>query len=288
MPSAQLNTHTKKHKNIKIMSSTLPKITSIILASAALSFAAEGTEEKEVNSLVSNASIGEVIGNFSASISADYESEFIFRGKQLADAVVSPSVNLGYDFGHGFAAYLGWWGCFSTDDYQGSNYQEDDLFAGITYTIENFTIDFGYTLYTYASGGSTNENELKLCLSYDTSELMGDFAISPYVAGYYNFTYDGTVIEAGLSYAAPITKWLINENWATIDLAVAGGYADYNGGMADGGYAYLMASAGVSVAITDNWSISVGGRYSCNNDAEYTLDGRKSNFWLGASTSIGF
>lgn len=263
----------------------IASVSTIILASAALGFAEEAP--KEINALIGNASLGEIVKNFSFSATADYESEFIFRGKQLAERTIAPQVDVGYDFGSGFAAYAGWWGCFSTDDTAGS-YKENDLYAGLTYSIKNFTIDFGYTAYTYPDAGSTNEHELKIALSYDTSEFLGDFAVSPYVAYYYNLTYSGSVIEGGLSYSAPITKWVIDETWGTLDLAVAGGYGDYKGGLADGGFAYLMTSADVSVAITDNWSISAGGRYSINNDASYTLDGHKSNLWFGAKTSVGF
>ena len=136
--------------------------------------------------------------------------------------------------------------------YKRQGYGENDLYAGATYSIENFAVDFGYTAYTYPSSGSTVENELKLSLNYDTSEFLGDFAVSPYVSGFYNLTYSGTVIEAGLSYSAPITKWVLGQNWGTIDLAAFGGYADYIGGMAEvGGYAYAGFSAGATVAVSD-------------------------------------
>ncbi len=103
-------------------------VSTIILASAALGFAEEAP--KEINALIGNASIGEIVKNFSFSATADYESEFIFRGKQLAERTIAPQVDVGYDFGSGFAAYAGWWGCFSTDDTAGS-YKENDLYARV-------------------------------------------------------------------------------------------------------------------------------------------------------------
>lgn len=73
----------------------------------------------------------------------DYESEFIFRGKQLAGPVVCPEVDVSYDIGSGFSSYIGWWGCYSTN---GGGYGENDLYAGLNYSIDNFTIGFGYTV----------------------------------------------------------------------------------------------------------------------------------------------
>ncbi len=273
------------------MKAKLLNISTIMLSSAVALFA-DDKSTKEVNTIGDISYTKSVIEKFSASATVDYESEFIFRGKQLAGPVICPSVNVGYDIGSGFSSYVGWWGCYSTN---GGGYGENDLLAGISYSIENFTIDFGYTAYTYSGAATSefaNEHELKLIASYDTSEYLGDFAVSPYVAAYYNITYSGIVIESGLTYSAPITKWLIDQNWASIDLAGYFGYADYKGGLSDnGGYVYAGASADVSFAITEYWSISAGVRYSCNNDHDggfSAISGRENNVWFGVKTSIGF
>ena len=273
------------------MKAKLLNISTIMLTSAVALFA-EDESTKEVNTIVDTSYAKNVIEKFSVSASVDYESEFIFRGKQLAGPVISPELDLAYDIGSGFSPYIGWWGCYSTN---GGGYGENDLYAGVNYSIANFTIDFGYTAYTYsgaATYGFKNEHELKLMASYDTSEYLGDFAICPYIAAYYNITYEGKTIEGGFSYSAPITKWLVGENWASIDLAACAGYADYNGGLSDhGGYAYVGTSANISFAITDYWSISGGVRYSCNNDNDggyAAIGGKENNVWVGVKTSIGF
>lgn len=272
------------------MANKITALTCALTIAAASVFAADAsTPEKEINSLSDIQVASDVLSKFSAAASVGYESEFIFRGKQLAGPVVCPEVDIAYDIGAGFGAYVGWWGCYSTD---GAGYGENDLYAGATYSIENFAVDFGYTAYTYPSSGSTVENELKLSLNYDTSEFLGDFAVSPYVSGFYNLTYSGTVIEAGLSYSAPITKWVLGQNWGTIDLAAFGGYADYIGGMAEvGGYAYAGFSAGATVAVSDYWKLSAGVRYACNNDSDggyAAVGGKENNVWFGVGMSIGF
>lgn len=247
------------------------------------------TAAESISALAGNESVKGIVEKLSASAMVGYESEFIFRGKQLAGHVITPEVDLSYDIGACFGAYVGWWGCYTADNsnYSG-NYEENDIYCGVTYSIENFTIDFGYTAYTYPIEGWQNEHELKLALSYDTSELLGDFAICPYVAGYYNFTYSGTTIEAGLSYSAPITKWLIGEEWGTLDIACFGGYADYTaGGLADDcGYGYAGAKIDAVVKITDFWAVSAGIRYAANSDGKG--EGNDSLLWYGVSTTFGF
>lgn len=239
-----------------------------------------------ITSLVSNANAGKILDRFSASIGAAFESEFVFRGKQLAGPAVSPSAEVGFDAGKGFGAYAGWWGCYSADNSNAlGEYEENDIYCGVTYSLENLTADFGYTAYTYPASGSANEHELKFALSYDTSEFLGDFALSPYAAFYYNFTYSGTTIEAGLTYSAPVTAWVLGEEWGTLDFNFFGAYADYKlGGMSDGGYAYAGFSADAVVKITEIWSFSAGIRYAANNDSL----GKDSLLWYGLGTSLAF
>jgi len=274
----------------EIMTAACLLASSTLMYAADLSAASATAPAKEINTLCDIADIAPVLEKFSASISVDYESEYIFRGKQLAYGVVCPEADIGYDIGSGFGAYIGWWGCNSVDG-EHANYEENDIYCGATYSVENFTIDFGYTLFTYA-GSAKNENEIKLMVSYDTSELLGDFAVSPYVAGFYNFTYSGTVIEGGLSYSAPVTKWILNQNWGTVDLAASVGYGDYSEGMTyGGGYTYVALRGDFNVALNDYCSISAGVRYSHNNDNDEgyaAIAGKEDNVWFGTSFSIGF
>lgn len=264
------------------MKKTIAKTALFILASALSAEAAESG----VESIFAKDSLRECAKRISVSATADYESEFVFRGKQLAGPVISPEIDISFDIGAGFGAYAGWWGCYSTN---GFGYKENDLYAGVAYSANNLSIDFGYTAYTYPDSGSQKESEIKLILSYDTSDLLGDFAVSPFVAGYYNFTYEGKVIEFGLSYSAPISKWIISENWAAIDISAFGGAADYKGGMSDGGYVYAGATADLALAISDNWKLSIGIRYATNDNGSYgAVGGREQNFWYGVKTSIGF
>ena len=224
--------------------------------------------------------------NFSASATVAYESEYIFRGKAQAGHGINPMVDLGYDFGNGLAAYAEYWGFYGVDN----GFGENDFYAGLTYTIENITFDVGYLGYTYNDSESKNESEIMVAVSYDTTDLLGDFNVSPFAAFYYNYTYSGTTVEGGLSYEAPVTKWLIGENWGTINLAAYVGYADYRDGLTyHGGYVYTGVSADAVVQVTDNMALSAGIRWACNNDgAEENIGGKQQNLWFGTAVIFGF
>ena len=257
----------------------------LIVCLAGASFA-DGGAEMEISSLFGNPSLGEYAERVSASAGADYESEYVFRGKQLAKSVICPGVDISYTFKDGLAGYIGWWGCYSTD---GFGYGENDLYAGMRCNAGNLGIDLGYTAYTYTSDNTTCENEIKLKFDYDTSEFLGDFAVNPFVAGYYNFTYEGKTLEFGIAYSAPISKWILSENWGSIDISAFGGAAHSDAGMADGGYMYAGVSADLSVKLTDFWTLSVGVRYATNDNGSYAaVAGRENNVWYSAKTSFGF
>lgn len=241
--------------------------------------------QKEVNTLFENELLAKPFERFSASATVAYESEYIFRGKYQSGHGINPIVDMGYDIGSGFAAYAEYWGFYGVDN----SFGENDFYAGITYTIENVTFDVGYLGYTYNEDNTTNENEFMVNVSYDTVDFFGDFNVSPFAAFYYNYTYSGTTVEGGLSYAAPVTKWLIDENWGTLNFAAYVGYADYCGGLTNGGYVYTGVSVDAVIQVTDNMAIAGGVRWSCNNDGKSENIGeREQNISFGTAIIFGF
>lgn len=299
------NLKLKLKTQLKTMENRLIISIAAIFASASALFAAEAAPaassaqnapcaaktqcaapEKEVNTLIDTELLSKPLENFSASATVAYESEYIFRGKAQAGHGINPMVDLGYDFGNGLAAYAEYWGFYGVDN----GFGENDFYAGLTYTIENITFDVGYLGYTYNDSESKNESEIMVAVSYDTTDLLGDFNVSPFAAFYYNYTYSGTTVEGGLSYEAPVTKWLIGENWGTINLAAYVGYADYRDGLTyHGGYVYTGVSADAVVQVTDNMALSAGIRWACNNDgAEENIGGKQQNLWFGTAVIFGF
>lgn len=262
-----------------------------IFASAAALSAAEATvtaapaaqaeaPKKEINTLLDKEVLAKPFENLSASASVAYESEDIFRGKLLAYHTVMPSVDFGYAITDGLSAYANYAGAYGADN----SYGENDFGAGVAYSIDNFTFDLGYIAYTYTNDAK-NEHEIAFQVSYDTVDFLGDFNVSPFAAFYYNFTYCGTVLEGGLSYSAPVTKWLLDENWGSLDSAVYVGWLDYVDGDHNG-YVYAGASVNAVVQVTDNMAVSAGVRWACNNDGG--ADNHEQSVWFGSAVSFGF
>ncbi len=268
----------------------------IIIASAlagcsVLANAAEtaNAETSEINSLSDEPVLSACLERISESVSAGYESEYMFRGYNICGGIVSPAVNLDCALGAGFGVYAGYWGAFSACDMSSADsfndtvdghYCESDFLAGITYSVENFEIEAGYIAYVYDTGGNTNE--IKAGVSYDTAELLGDdFAFSVYAAGYYDATLSAKTLEGGISYSAPATKWLFGSNWGTLDFS---GYAGYNYAPETHSF-YTGLSFGATVAVTEYCSISAGMRYMYYNNE---TSGCGNKVWLGTAITIGF
>ena len=236
-----------------------------------------------------------VLDKFSASVTVGYESEYVFRGIRNAGDSVNPQVDLGYDFGAGFAAYIGYWGNYEVAG-SANKLEESDLYAGITYTIKNITFDVGVINYIYPEANS-DEWEWKAAVSYDTTDLLGDFNVCPSFAYFYNNKYNVNTFEAGLSYSAPVMKWINGDNWLTIDSSVVYGFIcreAYNSQAGD--YSYFQVKSDVVVSITNYCSWSLGIRYSLassnsqywNNGAYNGIDECGSYLWFGTAISFGF
>lgn len=108
-----------------------------------------------------------------------------------------------------------------------------------------------------------------------------DFALTPYAAGYYDLTLSAKTLEGGLSYSAPITKWLIGSNWGTLDIA---GYAGYNYTPESHSF-YTGFAFGGTASITEYCSVSAGMRYQYYNNE---ISDCGSKVWFGTSISVGF
>ena len=255
-------------------------------------------QEKSAESLADLNFGAKALDRFSAAVSVAYESEYNFRGVHNAGASIQPQVDLGYDFGAGFAAYFGYWGTYEIEN-NDNRFNESDIYFGATYTVANFTFDVGAICYMYPEDarqaavydGHDAEWEWKAAISYDTTDLLGDFNVSPSIAYYYNYTLDVNTLELGLFYSAPVMKWINGDNWLTLDSSVVYGYiCAYGGANRDAGdYSYFQIKSDVVVSITDYCSWSFGLRYSLasHNASE---DGRynPSQIWFGTGMSFGF
>lgn len=263
------------NKKVLILTASLLSFSGVYAETAEVSSSAP--KEAETTGVLSK----EILKNFSADISLGYESMYVFRGIALANSSIQPSVELGYKIFEGAKIYGGFW---NSTALKSDETFEVDLYGGVQYEISSFTFDVGYTYYLYPSD-SFHTNEIKAGVSYDTSEILGDFNISPSVYYYYDFNLEQNYVEVALSHSSPISKWMFGKEYLSWENSVFGGYSKYE----DGSYGYAGVSSSLALKLMDNLSVSAGIRYAWNSySKDELLLGSNSNLWFGTSINVSF
>lgn len=192
-------------------------------------------------------------------------------GSSMSDLAFNPSLEYSFDLPADFTLTLGtWWDVNSgkdtgVDPLIGGNIQEIDLWAGLSYSIDKFTVGVTYQAWIYAG---TTEDILDVKLAYDTflspsltfhNRLNENFGV---------YGDSGTVAVLGLSHTfelGPVSlstplnfAYNLNEN--------------FNGLGSDDGYAYT--SLGLQAAYPleflgdcyGEWSLLAGLTYYLTED----------------------
>ena len=255
-------------------------ITSLALTLSALA----NEQQKEINTLADEQVCAKILDKISVYALASYESEYVSRGLKWGGRTGVMEVDLSYDFGNGFGGYSGVWMCDVLDTRKDPNHfqSEFDLYTSLTYTTNNLTLELGYLAYLYAKAFETT-HEIKFAFVYDTAEYFGEFNVSPKMRCLYDFVLESTLIEGGLKYSAPVTKWLIDRNWGTINLSALYGWSTKIDGA---GYSYFTTTADACVAINKYCSFSVGIRYSYAYNAPEHYRNTRDTIWFGTGLSI--
>ena len=134
-------------------------------------------------------------GKVSVTLGVDWVSQYFFRGYNILNngIILQPYADLGFNLWKGdgpinsLSANVGIWNSFS-DGHQPTGtgtrttWTEADLYAGFTVGfLDNFSLSATYQVYKYPDIASAEQQELQFKLSYDDSELMGPFSLSPYI-----------------------------------------------------------------------------------------------------------
>ena len=129
-------------------------------------------------------------GALTFSLGADITTNYIFRGYEQEDSglILQPYAEVGAPIGDtGVDFYAGVWNSIHSEqtlaDGNGAkDFYETDLYVGVAFAVaEKFGIDISYVGYFYPNGAFNDIHELDIAVSYDDSDDLGDFALSPYV-----------------------------------------------------------------------------------------------------------
>jgi len=261
------------------------------IASLAIASVAAGLSAQETGSSLTDLSI---TGTF------DFETEYVFRGVQLAPQSFQPSVEFGFPV-LGGDLYTGIWTNqpIATD---GVNTQanivgnEIDFYGGFAYPVTDmFTADIGFTYYWYPEATTGNIGQTREIYV----GVSADVLLSPAIYFYYDFDLQQTVLEFSIGYSFDLGEYVGAEG-ISIDVGAYYGWLsseDTNplgAGDQKNGYGYVGATADLVYAFSENVSASVGVRWAYNNDGDGAVpgfsvnSGKESSVWFGATLGFAY
>jgi uncharacterized protein (TIGR02001 family) len=207
----------------------------------------------------------------SMSANFGYETDYYFRGVQLADGIYTGGVDLSYgDF------YAGLWTANPNDNAYSN---ELDLYAGYGMSIsDTISADFGFCYYTYPDlDDDIFDNDVNTLEFY--AGLAFDIPASPSIYVYYDKDLEAWTAEGSIGYSAPLSEK------TSLDFALSAGGVDTDGG-AD--YFYGQLSVDYIYNLTDSSAFSIGGRFTMATEDYAKYGDDDSDFWGGASFTCGF
>ncbi len=209
-----------------------------------------------------------------------YETHFISYGQDVwgggsswDDALVHPSLELDFNLGGGWQAYINtWWDVNNLGETTiGSNIQEVDVNAGFYYTLDKWKFQLGYGAWMY---GSQTEHIIDGKVSYNDGLINPFLMLHGRVADEISFD-TGLVTQVGI---APTTT--IGPVALAFPITASFDTENFHGG--DAGFAYVSAGISVSIPITKHISATVAGTYYHTSD-DVIPGNPDSDFVLGSA-----
>jgi uncharacterized protein (TIGR02001 family) len=208
----------------------------------------------------------------SVTVDVTYVSDYVFRGSQLDDASVQPSVEASYgDF------YAGLWHTSAVSGNNGAT--ETDLYAGYGFAInDTLSLDAGVTRYTYSGGSGADTTEVYV-------GVAADVVLSPSLYYYHDFDLETSTVIASVGYSLPVDA--IN---TSLDFSASAGYVQNGAGAApllNEDYTYGSVGVSIPYALSETASLTVGVEYIYNDTVSFR-NGEQDGLVGSAGISIGF
>ncbi len=211
-----------------------------------------------------------------------YDTDYMFRGVQFAQNLVSGTIDVVVPINKTFSLDLNAWYGASVDDSAaafagGGSYGELDLSATLLAKItSNLTAGLKYTWYDYVGNAGhslkdVNEIGITLATTLKTIDLSA--------GAYYDFTAEGYYYEFGASHAFKINDWLSLVPGALISFG-----SNYYG--VDGGnHIKLSLAAPIKLSKTATLTPYIAGNLPYDSLKD---NGEKDRVYGGVSLSITF
>jgi len=201
----------------------------------------------------------------SVTVDVSYVSDYVFRGYQLGDASIQPSVEATYgDF------YAGVWS--SNPVSNDADYSELDFYTGYGYSInETFDLDVGVTRYVYEGGSDGDTTEAYIGVSADVT-------LSPSLYYYHDFDLEISSYIASVGHSLPFDA--IN---SSLDFAASYGYIQ----IPSNDYTYASVGVSVPYALSETATLTAGVEY-IYSDTNTFRNGGHDGIVGKLGLSIGF
>ncbi len=223
-----------------------------------------------VFALAALATTGIARADYSLSSDLTYTTEYVFRGIQLGDNTLHPSIELTQgDF------YLGMWAALPIDQVESKGWSNEfDFYLGYTKELsDKASVDLGVTYYYYPDGEVDESTEAYLGMTFD----VGGFTPSAYA--YYDFDLEVVTLQGSIGYSIPMAG-----AGTSLDLSATYGYVEPDEGES---YTYYGASAQVPYKLNENATLTFGVHYA-SNDIDGIFDVDDNFFYYTAGVTIGF
>jgi hypothetical protein len=220
----------------------------------------------------------------------DWASKYVWRGILVNDdAVVQPSVTVGYSLGDAGDLSLNIWGNIDTNN----AYNREDNFQEVDYTLayskaldECYTLGAGAIVYDFPGQGTPTTTELFVTLA-------AAVPLSPVLSVYYDIDeVDGWYVNLAGSHEIALAD--IHENLSLILASSIGwGSEDWIGaytGVNDAALVAISPSATVTYTASEKLSFSWYAKYDylLDNDVRNAVAADASNFWFGTNVAVSF
>lgn len=167
--------------------------TAFVAGLTATAFSAQTASAQEAAPSLNN-------GAVSFSLGVDVPTKYIFRGYEIEEngLIVQPYAEASFAVAEGVDFYIGTWNSIHEDQtgaVAGSSndeWFESDLYVGVSLGMfDPFSIDISYVHYLYPSNAFGDYKEINVAVGFDDSELLGDYAVSPYALVAFEFDTTG-------------------------------------------------------------------------------------------------
>lgn len=210
---------------------------------------------------------------------------------QLGELNFNPFLELAFALPANFKATLGtWWDVTDkgTSGALGGNIREIDVWGGLAWTYDKFTVGTVYQAWNYGGAGAPDKTEeiLDVNFSYDCF-LKPTLTVHNRLGEGASGGDEGTILVAGISYgleAGPVTiSFPVNVAYFVTD--------EFHGPTGDSGFGYASVGVGASLPLSayigdslGEWTLNGGLTYYFTND-QITVNNGEDNF-LTASLGL--